>query len=117
MVGAGQRALITGASRGIGREVARTLASEGWQVLSAVRDPTSALPGTEAELVDMGDSESIEALAERLRARNQPLDALVNNAGIYKGPARRDGDERSRRARRPASEPGQTSVQSSAVTD
>ncbi len=88
MVGAGQRALITGASRGIGREVARTLASEGWQVLSAVRDPTSALPGTEAELVDMGDSESIEALAERLRARNQPLDALVNNAGIYKGPAR-----------------------------
>jgi len=36
----------------------------------------------------MGDSESIAALAKRLRARNQLLDALVNNAAIYKGPAR-----------------------------
>ena len=85
---AGQRALVTGASRGIGREVARTLASEGWQVIAAARDLTSAPPGTQAELVDMGDSESIEALAKRLRARNQLLDALINNAGIHKGPAR-----------------------------
>lgn len=88
MNGAGQRALITGATRGIGREVARTLASEGWQVIAAVRDPTSAPPGTVAEVVEMGDSESIAALAKRLRARNQLLDALVNNAAIYKGPAR-----------------------------
>jgi NAD(P)-dependent dehydrogenase (short-subunit alcohol dehydrogenase family) len=81
-------ALITGASRGIGREVARTLASEGWQVLSGVRDPKSAPPGTQAEAVDMEDPASIEALAKRLRARNQRLDALVNNAGVYKGSAR-----------------------------
>src|ERR1044071_1089591 len=81
-------ALITGTSRGIGREVARTLASEGWHVLSGVRDLNSAPPGTLAEIVDMGDAESIEALAKRLRARNQPLDALVNNAGVYNGPAR-----------------------------
>lgn len=81
-------ALITGASRGIGREVARTLASEGWNVLSGVRDPKSAPPGTQAEVVDMEDLESIEALAKRLRARNQRLDALVNNAGVYRGPAR-----------------------------
>ena len=81
-------ALITGASRGIGREVARTLASEGWHVVSGVRDPKSAPLGTQAEVVDMGDSESVEALAKRLRARNQQLDALVNNAGVYQGPAR-----------------------------
>ena len=81
-------ALITGASRGIGREVARTLASEGWHVLSGVRDPNSAPAGTQAEVVDMGDPESIEALAKRLRARNQRLDALVNNAGVYQRPAR-----------------------------
>lgn len=85
-------ALITGASRGIGREVARTLASEGWRVLSGVRDPKSAPPGTQAEAVDMGDPESIEALAKRLRARNQRLDALVNNAGVYQGPARQIWD-------------------------
>src|SRR2546425_5099431 len=81
-------ALITGASRGIGREVARALASEGWHVLSGVRDANSAPPGTQAEVVDMGKPESIEALAERFRARNQRLDALVNNAGVYRGPAR-----------------------------
>jgi NAD(P)-dependent dehydrogenase (short-subunit alcohol dehydrogenase family) len=85
-------ALITGASRGIGREVARTLASEGWHVLSAVRDPKTAPPGTQAEAIDMEDPESIEALARRLRARNQRLDALINNAGVYRGPARRVWD-------------------------
>ena len=86
-------ALITGASRGIGREVARTLAAEGWQVLSGVRDPKSAPPDTRAEVVDMGDPGSIEALAGRLRARNQRLDALVNNAGVYtKDSARRIWD-------------------------
>ena len=85
-------ALITGTSRGIGREVARTLASEGWHVLSGVRDPKSAPPGTQPEVVDVADPESIEALAARLRARNQRLHALVNNAGVYRGPARRIWD-------------------------
>jgi NAD(P)-dependent dehydrogenase (short-subunit alcohol dehydrogenase family) len=81
-------ALITGAGRGIGCEVARTLAAEGWRVLSGVRDPKAALPGTQPEVLDVADPESIEALAARLRARDQRLDALVNNAGVYRGPAR-----------------------------
>jgi NAD(P)-dependent dehydrogenase (short-subunit alcohol dehydrogenase family) len=85
-------ALITGASRGIGREVARTLAAEGWQVISGVRDPKSAPAGTRAETVDMASPESIEALAQRLRARNERLDALVNNAAVYRGTARRIWD-------------------------
>ncbi len=85
-------ALITGASRGIGREVARTLVSEGWHVICGVRDAKSAPPGTLAEVVDMGDFESVQALAKRLRARNQRLDALVNNAGVYRGPSRQIWD-------------------------
>lgn len=84
-----QTALITGASRGIGREVARTLASEGWRVLAGVRNSSSAPPGTQVEIVDMADSESIEALAQRLIARQERLDALVNNAGVYREPVRR----------------------------
>lgn len=88
----GGTALITGASRGIGRELARTLVSDRWQVIAAVRDPAAAPPGTRAEAVDMADARSIEALADRLRARQQRLDALVNNAGIYEGPARRIWD-------------------------
>ena len=82
-------ALITGTSRGIGREVARTLVAEGWRVLSGVRDPKSAPPGTQAEAIDVGDPDSIEALAKRLRERNERLDALVNNAGVYSGAAAR----------------------------
>jgi NAD(P)-dependent dehydrogenase (short-subunit alcohol dehydrogenase family) len=85
-------AFITGAGRGIGREVARTLAAEGWRVLSGVRDAGAAPPGTEAEVVDVGDPRAIEALAERFRSRNQKLDALVNNAGVYEGPACRIWD-------------------------
>ena len=80
-------ALITGASRGIGREVARTLASEGWRVLAGMRDPNAAPADTHAEIVDVADPQSIDALAERLRARNDRLDALVNNAGVYRGRA------------------------------
>ena len=82
-------ALITGASRGIGREVARTLASEGWHVLAGVRDPNCAPSGTQAEALDVADRGSIEALSERLRARELRLDALVNNAGVYDGTSRR----------------------------
>ncbi len=81
-------ALITGASRGIGREVARTLASEGWRVLAGVRDAASAPNGTEPEVVDVREPTSIEALAKRLRERDEKLDALVNNAGVYQAPAR-----------------------------
>jgi NAD(P)-dependent dehydrogenase (short-subunit alcohol dehydrogenase family) len=53
-----------------------------------VRDPESAPPGTQPEVVDVADPDSIDALARRLRARSEPLDALVNNAGVYRGPAR-----------------------------
>jgi NAD(P)-dependent dehydrogenase (short-subunit alcohol dehydrogenase family) len=85
-------ALVTGAGRGIGREVASTLASEGWRVLATVRDPKAAPPGTQAEVLDVSSEASIEALAQRLRARNERLDALVNNAGVYTAPVRETWD-------------------------
>jgi carbonyl reductase 1 len=81
-------ALITGASRGIGREVAQTLAHDGWQVIAGVRDAKSAPAKTRAELVEMSDPESIASLVRRLDGGNERLDALVNNAGVYTGPAR-----------------------------
>lgn len=82
-------ALVTGASRGIGREVARTLAHDGWHVISAVRDAKTAPERTQAEVLDVADADSVAALATRLHAREQRLDALVNNAGVYTGPAAR----------------------------
>jgi NAD(P)-dependent dehydrogenase (short-subunit alcohol dehydrogenase family) len=61
-------AVIAGASRGIGREVACTLASEEWHVLSGVRDSKSAPSGTQIEIVHMADPASIEALAKSAEA-------------------------------------------------
>jgi len=80
-------ALITGASRGIdAKSLARSHPRAG-----------TCCPRARCQLGTArnaggsrrhGKPESIEALAKRLRARNQRLDALVNNAGVYRGPAR-----------------------------
>jgi NAD(P)-dependent dehydrogenase (short-subunit alcohol dehydrogenase family) len=91
--GAGRVALVTGANRGIGREVARQLAERGYEVLLSARDGEKAAAAA-AELaesmgakvtpltLDVADPESIAAAAERVRADPGRLDVLVNNAGI-----------------------------------
>lgn len=84
----GQRALVTGASKGIGLASARALAQAGAHVILTSRDAT-ALQGVAAELaaaghsaewhvLDVTDSAATNALAERLG----PLDVAVANAGI-----------------------------------
>ncbi len=77
-------ALVTGASRGLGREVARRLADAGYTVLAAVRDPANMapLPGVEVLQLDVADPASIAAAADLVKARHGRLDVLVNNAGI-----------------------------------
>jgi NAD(P)-dependent dehydrogenase (short-subunit alcohol dehydrogenase family) len=86
-------ALVTGANRGIGREVARQLAGRGYEVLLSARDGEKARTAAE-ELtrstggallpltLDVSDPQSIAAAAERVRAEPGRLDVLVNNAGI-----------------------------------
>ena len=83
-------ALVTGASRGIGREVATELARDGYRVLLAVRVPHEAphLEGALVEALDVSSRESIDALAARLRQHGDVLDVLVNNAGINRRPAK-----------------------------
>ncbi len=77
-------ALVTGASRGLGREVARRLAEKGYTVLAGVRTPgaMNPLPGVEVLPLDVSDPASIAAAAATLKARHGRLDVLVNNAGI-----------------------------------
>ncbi len=77
-------ALVTGASRGLGREVARRLAELGYHVLAGVRDPagTAPIPGAELLPLDVANAASIEAAAEHVKRTHGHLDALVNNAGI-----------------------------------
>ncbi|HEX9081375.1 MAG TPA: SDR family NAD(P)-dependent oxidoreductase [Holophagaceae bacterium] len=76
--------LVTGASRGLGREVARRLAEYGHQVLAGVRRPSASdpIPGVEQIPLDVADPASIRAASELIRSRFGRLDALVNNAGI-----------------------------------
>jgi NAD(P)-dependent dehydrogenase (short-subunit alcohol dehydrogenase family) len=76
--------LITGASRGLGREVARRLTEEGYTVLAGVRSPAKREPLPDVEVVplDVTDPASITAAAATVKARHGRLDVLVNNAGI-----------------------------------
>jgi NAD(P)-dependent dehydrogenase (short-subunit alcohol dehydrogenase family) len=98
---AGRTALVTGASSGIGREVARTLASGGATVLVGVRGPGRA-DATAAELVaatgnprvvgielDLADLESVDEAARTVAERYEALDLLINNAGVMQLPQRR----------------------------
>jgi NAD(P)-dependent dehydrogenase (short-subunit alcohol dehydrogenase family) len=81
-------ALVSGASRGIGREIARQLAADhGYLVLAGARDPESAGPPDNDAIsfvqLDVADQASVDRLAERIRSDPGRLDALVNNAGVY----------------------------------
>ncbi len=73
--------LVTGANRGIGREIVRQYAADGWRVIAACRDPEAAGLDVETRAVDMLDLASVDALAAGLA--DTPIDLLWNNAGIY----------------------------------
>ncbi|SPL95963.1 short-chain dehydrogenase/reductase SDR [[Actinomadura] parvosata subsp. kistnae] len=82
-------ALVTGAGKGIGREIVRRLASEGMIVymgvrdLARVRDDARGLPGEVRPLrLDVTVREHVEAAAERVSGEAGRLDVLVNNAGV-----------------------------------
>ncbi|MEQ8587379.1 MAG: SDR family oxidoreductase [Thalassobaculaceae bacterium] len=78
--------LITGANRGIGLELARQYAAEGWRVIATCRNPgaADALNGIEGDIdvypLDVDDPATLTALATSLKG--QEIDVLFNNAGI-----------------------------------
>src|SRR2546423_8995685 len=84
-------ALVTGANKGIGFEVARQLVREGFHVVRGARD-TEAGRAAEGKLreegavtflkIDVSNAESTERAAEEFSRQADHLDVLVNNAGI-----------------------------------
>lgn len=76
-------ALVTGANRGIGLELARQLSAAGYTVIGTARQPDQAddlQDVAEVEACDVASDASVAAMAERLGDR--PIDLLVNNAGL-----------------------------------
>ena len=84
--------LITGSSRGIGFELAKQYAEQGWGVIATCRSPGRAaalqeLAGRYSNLVieplDVTDNDEMDRLAARYQG--VPIDVLINNAGILGG--------------------------------
>jgi short-subunit dehydrogenase len=72
----GRTVLVTGASRGIGRELARELSDRGAHVLAGRRDG-------EGVRMDLSSRESIDASCDALGDTLRQVDVLVNNAGAF----------------------------------
>ncbi len=91
-------ALVTGANKGIGREVAHQLAAKGFHVFIGARNRSAgrkaadeiAKKGGEATFleIDVSDNNSVAAAAREFAKASDHLDVLVNNAGIIV-----DGDD------------------------
>jgi NAD(P)-dependent dehydrogenase (short-subunit alcohol dehydrogenase family) len=97
----GRRAVVTGASDGIGFHIASRLAAAGAEVVMPVRNQEKGRAAvarisehhphavaTLAEL-DLSSLASVAALGERLREEGAPIHLLVNNAGVMTPPERR----------------------------
>jgi 3-oxoacyl-[acyl-carrier protein] reductase len=88
----GKVALVTGSSRGIGREIARELASRGARLAVNYRDDREAAQETLASLsggphavfgADLADADAARGLVEDVTREMGAIDVLVNNAAIF----------------------------------
>ena len=82
-------ALVSGANRGIGAEIALELARDhGYRVYAGARDPdqVDSVDGIEPLRLDVTAEDAIFAARQRIESDSGRLDALVNNAGVYGDP-------------------------------
>jgi NAD(P)-dependent dehydrogenase (short-subunit alcohol dehydrogenase family) len=93
---AGRVAIVTGGYSGLGLVVAKTLAAAGAQVIVPARNEAKARttmadsPELTLERMDLMDSASIDAFADRYLTSGRPLHFLINCAGVMSSPLSRD---------------------------
>ena len=84
--------MVTGASRGIGREIARRFADSGARVVVHFHKNSQAAEQTLADLAgnshlmvsaDLADAAAVGSMAEKTLKETGKIDVLVNNAGVY----------------------------------
>ena len=77
------QALITGANRGIGLELARLYAANGWQVIGVCRQSSSELEETAARVIDHIDvTREADVLELKHALAGEQIHLLINNAGL-----------------------------------
>ena len=92
--------LITGANRGLGLEFARQYATEGWQVFAACRAPDAApelqelaaQSGGRIRVLKLDVTDAASARAAAAQLNDQPIDLLLNNAGVGGPPGQQLGN-------------------------
>ncbi|WP_409182479.1 SDR family NAD(P)-dependent oxidoreductase [Amycolatopsis sp. VS8301801F10] len=77
-----RRAVVVGASRGLGLVLVTELDRRGWEVIATTRDGSVPLEGMRTEHLEMTDEAQIAALRDRM---DGPLDLLFVNAAIDRG--------------------------------
>lgn len=100
----GRRAVVTGANSGLGLQTALELARVGADVTLACRDPARGAAATDSiraqvpdaklqvQALDLADLSSVRAFAAAINDAGQPLDLLINNAGVMAPPRRETAD-------------------------
>lgn len=89
-----KNAIVTGASKGLGRSIAEVLAAKGYRVWISARNADALVEAkatieaassgkVEVEIIDFADLEAVRAYAEKLSEACETIDVLVNNVGIY----------------------------------
>ncbi|WP_344063726.1 SDR family oxidoreductase [Microbacterium pumilum] len=96
----GNLAIVTGASDGVGFEIAARLVRSGADILMPVRNPAKGgaaaarirerTPGADIRVraLDLSSLESVAPFAEQLLTEGRPIDILINNAGVMSPPTR-----------------------------